>query len=62
MHEDPLDRLAHNLLNPLVIILQQIKQIETAFKECNEDMRPCPYAGREGSKCKKVNKNPRREK
>lgn len=62
MRKDPLDHLAHNLLNPLVIILQQVKRIELAFKKCNDDLRYCPYAGREGSKCKKINKNPKRGK
>lgn len=49
---DPLNDLANGLVNAILIIRGASRQLGNSWKDFNERIRACPYAGREDSACK----------
>ena len=66
--KDILDHLAHDIRNALTVIFFvaqkmgqnskemniQAKRMKTAWDKYEREVRQCPFAGREGAKCKDV--------
>lgn len=60
---DILDNLADDLRNALVIlgntpkvIIFQVDRMQLAWNKLEKEIRRCPYAGKDGAKCKLVRK------
>jgi len=53
---DMLNDLAHDILNPMLVILGEIKRMQKAWSRFQEEMRKCPYAGKAGSRCQSSKK------
>ena len=58
---DILDNLVDNLRNALIIIaghakavIQQVDRIQLAWDRLEKEIRGCPYAGKDGAKCKLI--------